>query len=174
MKPFIHLVITLAIFSFVACTGNTNDTVDNNPTDSTTTTVDSPQLENIPNTPPSITGTYIFGDQESAKGGGYLAIEQQENDSLKFELDLNNGAPNYHSGSATGMMALKDNVAIFTTTEFSEEDPCKITFTFQHNTITISQEKGSEFSCGFGQGVVARGVYTKQKEEAVFKYEGGF
>lgn len=173
MKLFLFLVVVTFLGACSNPAHPAQNDHNNHQTDSSQTT-DSTQLEtSLPSTSTTITGTYTFGDQEGTQGGGYLAIEQLEDNQLKFELDLNNGAPSYHSGSMTGTMTLENNVAVFTTSEYSEEDPCKITFTFANNTITIEQEKGSEFSCGFGQGVVARGVYNKQQDQAVFKYEGG-
>ena len=41
------------------------------------------------------------------------------------------------------------------------------------NMVEIEQEEGSDMSCGFGQGVVAHGIYTKNSDEPVFNYEGG-
>lgn len=175
MKFTIQFLVFSCTCLLIACTNNTEPSNNNiTTTDSTTTITDTIISTTEDYAPIKVTGTYLWGDQESEQGGGYLVVEQQENDSLKFELGITNGAPGYHSGSATGMMALKDNVAIFTTSEFSEENPCKIIFTFKNNAINVIQEKGSDFSCGFGQGVIASGFYTKEKEEAIFKYEGGF
>ncbi len=180
MKLLTNFSLVLISLLLVACGGNSTETNSStNSIDSTTTMqVDSSASlkavsnNNVP--PENITGTYIFGDQESAEGGGYLVIEEQDNDSLKFELDINIGAPNYNSGTATGILKLENNTAVFKTSEYSEKDPCAITFTFNNDhTIELKQEKGSPFSCGFGNRVFANGLYVKQKEEAIFKYKGG-
>ena len=99
---------------------------------SATTATDSSALKTVetPVVSQNITGTYTLGDLEGTEGGGYLAIEKQEDDSLKFELTIKLGAPNPSSGSVTGMLSLEDNIAVFTTSEYSPEDPCAITFTF--------------------------------------------
>jgi hypothetical protein len=180
MKLLTNFFLGLTTFLLVACGGSsteTTTTTTNNQDSSAVVEVDSSALKRVVNETlsGSITGTYTFGDQESAEGGGYLAIKKQKGDSLKFELDINIGAPNYNSGTATGVMKLENNVAIFKTTEYSEEEPCSITFTFNSdNSILIEQNAVSSFSCGFGNNVFANGLYTKQKDTVIFKYEGGF
>lgn len=179
MKLITNLFLALSTFLLIACNGSSTETTTPPTTQdsSATTATDSSTIKTVetPVLSKNITGTYTFGDLEGTKGGGYLAIKKQEDDSLKFELTLNIGAPNRSSGSVTGMLFLEDNVAVFTTTEYSEEDPCAISFTFKEdNSIEIKQNEGSPFSCGFGNRVFANGLYTKQKDEAVFQYEGGF
>lgn len=180
MKLLTNSFLGLTTCLLVACGSSSTETTittTNNPDSSATVEVDSSALKRMVTEPLSenITGTYTFGDQEGAEGGAYLAIKEQEDDSLKFELDINVGAPNYNSGTATGVMKLENNVAIFKTTEYSEEEPCSITFTFNSdNSILIEQDAGSSFSCGFGNNVFADGLYTKQKDSVIFKYEGGF
>ncbi|CAA6811444.1 MAG: Unknown protein [uncultured Aureispira sp.] len=179
MKRITNFCLILTTFLLVACNSGSTETETpvTTPDSSTTSTTDSSTLKTAATDLLSekATGTYIFGDLEGTSGGGYLIIEQQADDSLKFELNLNIGAPNYSSGSLTGMLKLEDNVAVFKTTEYSKEEPCAITFTFNKDkTILIKQNEGSSFSCGFGNRVFANGLYTKQKDEAVFEYEGGF
>jgi hypothetical protein len=133
--------------------------------------------ESNSSTPKNFTGTYLFGEQGGTKRGGSLVIEVQKENSLKFELDINIGAPNYNSGTAVGMIKLENNVAIFKTHEYVEETetPCTITFTFnKDHSILVTQNEGSPFSCGFGNNVFADGLFLKQNNAAIFKYEGGF
>lgn len=180
MKLLTNFLLGLTTFLLVSCNGtSTETTTPPTPAQDSSATVktDSAALKTLVTNvlPENITGSYVFGDKEGAEGGGYLVIERQENDSLKFELDLNLGAPNYSSGTATGMLKLEDNVAVFKTSEYSPEEPCTITFTFKSdNSIEINQDAGSPFSCGFGNDVFAHGLYKKQNEEAIFKYDGGF
>jgi hypothetical protein len=179
MKLLTNFFLGLTIFLLVSCTGNSTETPPPTPTQDSSATVvtDSAALKTVTTDVLSenITGTYIFGDKEGTEGGGYLVIQKQADESLKFELDINIGAPNYNSGTATGTIKLEDNVAVFNTNEFSEEKPCTITFTFNSdNSIEIKQGDSSPFSCGFGNQVFAHGLYKKQKDEAIFKYEGGF
>lgn len=175
MKLPIPVFALFFAFFVVACGNDSTSTETDNTTDSTTDTTETTSVDNSssPSTTMTgnVTGTYLWGDQEGEGGGGYLAIEKQDDGSLKFELDITNGAPNYHTGTATGTMPLDGNVATFETTEFDGD--CKITFTFNDNSVEIKQVSGNDFECGFGQGVVAQGTYTKDKDEAIFKYEGG-
>ncbi len=168
--PLFILATSLLLF---ACKGNTGANTNPNTTDSTRTS----STNNIPvNVDAKITGTYFDGDGpvEAAadRVGTYLAVEQLGTDSLKFELTIVNGEPNFHSGSAAGVIPIKDNVAIFATKEFAGE--CQIIFTFKDKEVELNQAKGGDFDCGFGQGVMAYGTLKKQKNEAIFQYEGGF
>jgi len=179
MKLLTNFFLGLTTFLLVSCGGSSTETTNttNTQDSSAVVEVDSPVVKTVVTDvlPENLTGTYTFGDKEGAKGGGYLVIERQEDDSLKFELDINIGAPNYNSGSLTGMLKLEGNTAVFNTSEYSKEEPCAITFTFNSdNSIQLKQDEGSSFSCGFGNRVFANGVYAKQKDEAIFQYEGGF
>lgn len=123
----------------------------------------------------AISGTYVYKDQGNPEGGGYLVIQVLDNGRLKFELDINNGPPNYHSGTAVGEMELDGNTAVYNTSEYAMQgqDPCVISFLFVDGMVEIEQEQGVDMSCGFGQGVVARGIYTKKNDTPIFQYEGG-
>jgi hypothetical protein len=123
-----------------------------------------------------ITGTYVSKDPNSPEGGGYLVLQQLEDGRIKFELDLNNGPPNYHTGTATGTIELDGNEGIFTTSEYKmseDQQACVISFLFVEGAVELNQEQGSDMSCGFGQGVVATGIYNKKNSSAIFRYEGG-
>lgn len=123
----------------------------------------------------ALSGTYIYKDQSSPEGGGYLVVQALDNGRMKFELDINNGPPNYHSGTATGELIMEGNTGIFTTSEFAMEgqQPCSISFLFVEDMVELEQEMGKDVTCGFGQGVVARGIYTKKNDTPIFRYEGG-
>lgn len=121
-----------------------------------------------------VSGTYIMGDQEGTEGGGYLAIQQLDDNQLKFELDLNNGAPNYHSGTAYGTITRDGNVAVYTTSEYAMGgESCAISFVFEPDQVGVEQKQGSDMACGFGQGVIANGTFKKTSEEAIFRHEEG-
>lgn len=120
-----------------------------------------------------LTGMYLFKNPEYPDGNATLAVQVLENGRLKFELTIVNGAPNHHSGTATGKLELDGNSAVYTSSEFAMGDnpPCKISFLFIDNMVEIEQAKGTDMSCGFGQGVVARGIYTKINDTPVFELE---
>jgi len=173
-KLSVSIFTTLVVLFMVSCSGGSNGTAIVNNTDSTK--IDSVATPIVTTTNP--TGSYTNGNQDGEEGGGYLAIEVLDDDSLKFELDINGGAPNYPSGTITGKMAIADDVATFVMSEFDdieteEADECKITFTFSGKEVIVKQVSGTEFVCGFGKGVYANGTYTKQSDEGIFKYEGG-
>lgn len=179
MKLITNFFLGLTTLLLVACdsspAGTTTTTTTQDSSD--TVKIDSSTAKAVETSVLSekVTGTYTFGDLEGAEGGGHLVVEEQADASLKFELNLNIGAPNHSSGTLTGVLKVEDNVAIFNTSEYSEEEPCAITFTFNSdNSILIKQNEGSSFSCGFGNRVFANGLFVKQKDEAIFKYEGGF
>ena len=185
MRPFIlSTILALFAVAWTACDAPEPAPSTDPVEDSTTTSTPAPINENSqfkenPNAramPEDVSGTYIYGDQESSEGGGYLAIKQLEDGRLKFELDLSNGAPSYHSGTITGTMELDGNTAVFTTREFVMQEgqvPCAISFLFQGDQIIVDQEQGSDMSCGFGQGVIADGTFDKQNSSPIFRYEGG-
>jgi hypothetical protein len=120
-----------------------------------------------------LTGMYVFKDPEEPEGSATLALELLDNGRLKFELNIVNGAPNFHSGTATGKLELNGNSAVYTTSEFAmgDEPPCSISFLFIDNMVEIEQEAGSDMSCGFGQGVMARGIYTKTDDTPIFQFD---
>ena len=138
--------------------------------DSTTAAAPAPP-EVLP-MPDNVTGTYVFGDQEGTEGGGYLVVKQLEGDQIKFELDLNRGAPNFNSGTATGTLDLKGNRAEFTTTEYDMSGKtCLISFVFQGDEVVVDQEQGSDMACGFGHAVYAHGTYKKINDQPTFRYK---
>lgn len=118
----------------------------------------------------NLTGMYVFKDPEEPDGNATLALKLLDNDRVKFELTIVNGAPNHHSGTAIGELELDGNSAVYTTSEFvmGDEPPCSISFLFIDNMVEIEQEAGTDMSCGFGQGVMARGIYTKTDDTPVF------
>ncbi len=122
-----------------------------------------------------ISGTYTYKNQDSPEGGGYLVLKQLDNGRVKFELDINNGPPNYHSGTAVGEIELNGNSGVYTTSEYKTagQQPCAISFMLVEGAVELTQEQGSDMSCGFGQGVVADGIYNKKNNKVLFQYEGG-
>ncbi|MEW6127785.1 MAG: hypothetical protein AB1757_12175 [Acidobacteriota bacterium] len=111
------------------------------------------QKSNIP--PKNVTGTYEVTYKRGA--GGLLKVLQKSADEIEFEIEFNRGAPSYNSGVAGGTILVKNGVAVFKTTEYSEEG-CEITFTFQANKVIVRQS-GADFACGFGHGVICDGTY---------------
>lgn len=98
-------------------------------------------------------GTYRSRNGEIkilALGGGKLKVQ--------FALVYEYGSPesgNVNTGEATGEATIKNDVAIFSTADFSK---CKITMTFlPGNKLKVVQDS----DCGFGLNVTADGTYRK-------------
>ena len=167
--------------TWVACDGPANDpSNDGNGTDTTGTTTpkpdpETPEQSGTPRSiPENMTGTYTFGDQEDPdSGGGYLVVEQLEDQQMKFQLDLNRGAPRFNSGYASGTMTLTGNQAIWTTEEYNMDggEGCTISFVFEADQVVVTQETGGPVECGFGNGVLATGTYAKQADAPIFRKE---
>lgn len=103
----------------------------------------------------NVTGTYEVTYKRGA--GGVLKVLQKSAGEIEFEIEFNRGAPSYNSGVAGGTIPFKNGMAVFKTTEYSEEG-CEITFTFQANKVVVRQS-GADFACGFGHGVICDGTY---------------
>lgn len=109
-----------------------------------------------------IEGTYLKGNAKN--GGGYLAVQEKEGNTLKFQLNLYRGMPSNNSGYLEGEMTYENNVAIYSSTEYGE---CTITFEFSKEKVRISQE-GRDMDCGFGAGVYADIDLKRTNTKAVF------
>jgi hypothetical protein len=83
-------------------------------------------------------------------------VLQQSNGKIKFALECNRGAPSYNSGTASGVIEIKQGVAVYGTNEYGGK--CEIKFEFKGNKVAVSQT-GGDFECGFGHGVTCDGAY---------------
>lgn len=181
MKPlFLLLFGACLILTWTACDSPSTNTDPNGNSPDTTevSSADPTPEQGTPRAtmPENVTGTYVFGDQEDPdRGGGYLVIEQLEDQQLKFQLDLNRGAPSFNSGFASGTIRLEGNKAAWTTTEYQvmegEGEGCTISFVFEGDQVILTQE-GSPFECGFGHAVFAHGAYDKQNDQPIFRKDG--
>ncbi len=166
----------LFIFTFVL-TGCINNTIENDTISSSIKNtlqdnllVDNEEEETFNTTiDEGINGTYLMGNIKGDAGGGVLVIQLNSEGFIKFELEINNGAPRFHSGIVTGEMSFSKGVATFETNDF--DDLCRITFTLSSEKIKIDQVEGNDFDCGLGHGVMAFGTYTKHSEEVIFKFD---
>ncbi|MFK7799432.1 MAG: fimbrillin family protein [Aureispira sp.] len=172
----LFLITLSCCLLLVSCGGNAPtdqdqpvNVADSSATDTTNSPKESATARNF--SADQLTGIYVFKNPEEPDGNATLALQSLDNGRLKFELTIVNGAPNHHSGTATGELELDGNSAVYTTSEFAMGDnpPCEISFLFIDNMIEIEQAKGTDMSCGFGQGVVARGIYTKINDTPVFE-----
>jgi hypothetical protein len=95
------------------------------------------------------TGSWQYkGPAESAS---WLKTEQRSQQ-LRFELELNRGAPSYNSGWIQGEAELHGSTALFRKT--IDGKLCEITFRFSPEKVELKQG-GDEFGCEFGFNVYA-------------------
>jgi len=98
------------------------------------------------------TGTWSWsGSNESA---GYL-LTKQTGQRVRFQLEIQRGAPSYNSGFIEGEFVLKGHKGSYQNDEFG---PCEISFDFRKGEVILSQPE-SKLDCGMGFGVYAQGSY---------------
>lgn len=134
------------------------------PVDPDTTLTEQPEI-----TSQNWVGMYQYGNLETQEGGGTLAIAQNEEGQLKFELNTKANAPNSPSGRIAGIVKNEGGKAAWATTEFKDE--CRLTFLLQEGKIIVNQEQGTSFDCGMAVGTTASGEYAKVSDTPTFMYE---
>jgi hypothetical protein len=121
------------------------------------------------------TGTYKMVSKVTQKGvdfygySGHIQVKVLSETKIVMTFDVNKGAPTYNSGTFVDTLDYIDNKSIFKTPLI---DPsCEISFTFSNKGVTVKEiTKNINCGCGFGQGVVADGYYSKTStEEPVLK-----
>ncbi len=95
---------------------------------------------------------------ELGYNGGYATFIEQEDGSLKFEIELICG-PTYHFAIAEGIAEKQGDEYIYTANEWETEDNCVITFKFKEKKVEASSS--SSYSCGFGARAYVDHVLTK-------------
>jgi hypothetical protein len=112
----------------------------------------------------SITGTYTYDNGD--RGNGELKISQVAADKFKFKLLVIGGAPAHNSGALDGTVNLSPkNVGSFSMKKYSGE--CTLQFSWGDE-VTIRTLKGDAAACGFGNNVMADGVYKRKSFEDPF------
>ena len=99
-----------------------------------------------------VTGTWEY--HGPAESGKWLKTEQRGN-KVRFQLELQRGAPSYNSGWIEGEFELSDKAGTFQNRR--DGRLCEIAFQFFSDRVEISQT-GSDSDCGFGYNVWADGV----------------
>jgi hypothetical protein len=107
----------------------------------------------------SLTGTWSYGSAET--GGGELKLLDNSG-VVRFQLTCYRGGPSYNSGFIEGEFKVQNRVGVFQSNEFG---PCRLTFTFKGNKVTILQS-GKDSDCGFGGHVYADGLYVRISKAA--------
>jgi uncharacterized protein YecT (DUF1311 family) len=110
----------------------------------------------------SISGTYSW----SGKSNAYrtISFKQISKDKIQFELFVNRGAPSFNMGMAKGEIFIKNNIALYEAKEYGK---CKILIRFSGNNVTLITQ---DSNCGFGNGVMADGVFFKESNNFTSVY----
>ena len=107
----------------------------------------------------------LYKMQWTKKSGCTLNVKQLSQDKLRMELSCQDRGS---SGLAFGVLALKNNMAIF---RRQVSGLCEITFSFDHQWVEVNQN-GMDVYCGFGMGIYADGKYDLiQGKAPTFKYK---
>jgi len=97
-----------------------------------------------------VTGTWEYhGPSES----GMWLMTLQAGNEVRFQLEINRGAPSYNMGWIEGTFSLKGSSGVFRSSEYGGE--CAIKFEFGESTVSVGQEG---YECPFGHGVHADGT----------------
>ncbi len=123
--------------------------------------------QNIYNDP---TGTYKLVSKITQKGSdfygyaGFIQVKTITPNKIIMTFNVNKGAPTYNSGTFVDTLDYIDNKAIYTK---PVSDPsCEISFIFSNKGVTVKEKtQNINCGCGFSQGVLADGFYTKTSSE---------
>lgn len=106
-----------------------------------------------------VTGSWMYrGPSES---GIWLKTVQQAQ-RVRFQLELQRGAPSYNSGWIEGEFDFQGNLGVFSAK--TEDGLCKIAFKFSPTRVEIEQ-LSDEVACGFGHGVFAQGGLRRESRK---------
>lgn len=103
-----------------------------------------------------MTGTWEY--HGPAESGKWLKTEQRGN-KVRFQLELQRGAPSFNSGWIEGEFELREKSGTFQKNIYG--GLCELTFRFFSNRVEINQS-GSDSDCGFGYNVWADGVLKRK------------
>jgi hypothetical protein len=107
-----------------------------------------------------VTGTWeYYGPAES---GLWLKTKQRGNH-IRFQLELQRGAPSYNSGWIEGEFELRDKSGSFQRN--TDSGVCEIAFRFYPSRVEI-RKSGDEFGCKFGYNAVADGVLLRKSRNS--------
>jgi hypothetical protein len=82
---------------------------------------------------------------------------EQKGEKVRFQLELQRGAPSYNSGEIEGELVLSGDGGIFR--DRNESGLCEIAFKFHSKRVDLKQS-GDGAGCQFGHGVVAEGTLS--------------
>lgn len=143
-------------FLFIVACSPQNVTTESVPAE-TVVVIPSPTLPAV--TSFIVTGTYAT---QTYDNGAVCILQIKGEPELTFHVNCNRGAPSYNMGILSGAFkVLEPNVGLFQTDQFGN---CELRFEFSETSVDVTQT-GTDFECGFGNGVTANGSYTFQTSE---------
>ncbi|MDT9001756.1 hypothetical protein RQP53_20940 [Paucibacter sp. APW11] len=114
-----------------------------------------------------MSGTWEYNGP--AESGMWLKTKQ-EGSTLRFQLELQRGAPSYNSGWIDGELELRRNIGVFRKV-LDYGGTCEIGFQFSPEYVELRQ-LGDVSGCGFGHNVYADGV-LRRKTHSSPKFSNG-
>lgn len=112
-----------------------------------------------------ITGTYDYTIEKITYGE--LKISQLSSEKFKFAMDLTTGPPAHNQGSLEDIGTFKgQNEGIFSMNKYDGE--CAFSFIFYKDSVTVETTKGGAMVCGFGNRVMADGVFRRKSFDDPF------
>jgi hypothetical protein len=117
-----------------------------------------------------ITGTYGF-ELPKMEGSGTLKILAKDGNKFRYSLLVTGRAPAHNMAIMDGEGTMTDgSTAILENTEFGK---CRIELRFKGDTVVVKTLEGDPASCGFGNGAMADGTFTREDDLDPFRAEGG-
>jgi len=106
-------------------------------------------------------GTYSYGGVAEGDAGGMVIVYPESDSTILFYIDICRGEPSYNLGALYGRITLKGGQGVFYTKYDYSNTGCKWQFSFLNDTLKISTID-YQYECGFGNGVVADGNYSRK------------
>lgn len=117
------------------------------------------------------TGTYELESETRQEGDdtygytGQIQVKTLKANSIVMTFGINKGAPSYNAGSFVDTLDYRNNRSMYQRGS-AIDSSCTITFDFTDKQVIVKEAAGNHsYSCGFGYGVVADGVFKKITSE---------
>lgn len=126
------------------------------------------EQENVAAKAAKIKGTFTYDYGEKA-GNGQLTFVQIDQQTARFALEIIGSGEVPNMGFLQDTLKLEGNnsEAWYTSTEYG--GTCQLRFKIAGDQIEIITEQGGSASCGFGNRIIADGIYSKTSEEVSFE-----
>ena len=105
-------------------------------------------------------GTYKYGSGNEADAGGVVKVYPESDSTILFYIDICIGEPSYNSGSLYGRVTINRGQGVFSTKNDYSNIGCKWLFDFVNDTLKLSTTD-HQYECGFGNGVVVDGCFSR-------------